>query len=152
MFALAEKIEVNGANFYRRASEMLKKNQKASKLLLELAAMEEEHRIVYAAMRAKLSEQEKENTIYDPEDQMKDYITAIADMTVFNKEKQSSLTGGESPKEVMRMAIESEKDSIIFYLGLKDLVPDTSVRSRIDSIIQEEKKHVVILANELRSL
>jgi rubrerythrin len=45
-----------------------------------------------------------------------------------------------------------EKDSIVFYVGIKDLVPEKLGKNKIDNIIDEEKKHILLLANELAAL
>ena len=50
VLAMAEEIEQNGAAFYRKASEMAAVSE-LRELLHELAAMEDEHRRVFADMR-----------------------------------------------------------------------------------------------------
>jgi len=50
------------------------------------------------------------------------------------------------------MAIGLEKDSIVFYLGMKDAVPERLGRSRIDDIIREEMSHVYLLSREFETL
>jgi len=45
-----------------------------------------------------------------------------------------------------------EKDSILFYLGLRDLVPPKFGREKIDDIIREERKHIVQLTYLLRKI
>jgi rubrerythrin len=55
-------------------------------------------------------------------------------------------------KEILKAAIVAEKDSIVFYLGLKDFVPDRLGKNRLDKIIKEEMGHIRILSNELVSL
>ena len=45
--------------------------------------------------------------------------------------------------QVIETAIGLEKESILFYLGLKDIVPPKLGRVKIDEIIEEEKRHGV---------
>ena len=52
--------------------------------------------------------------------------------------------------DVLRKAIELEKDAIIYYLGMKDAVPEDLGRDRIDRIIRQEMGHVVLLTARLR--
>ena len=47
------------------------------------------------------------------------------------------------------MAIGLEQDSIVFYLGMKDMVAGSLGKDRIDGIIKEEMYHVVTLAKPL---
>ena len=53
------------------------------------------------------------------------YLKAIADGNVFDmkKEPDEQLTGKETIEDILKLAIEAEKDSIVFYLGLKNFVP-----------------------------
>jgi rubrerythrin len=62
------------------------------------------------------------------------------------------LSGNETLGEVLRVAIQLEKNSILFYLGLEDLVPAKLGRDRVLDIIEEEKRHVAVLARELANL
>ena len=73
------------------------------------------------------------------------YLKALADTRVFF-EKTIDLG---SMKEILKSAIEAEKDSIVFYLGMKDVVPDSLGKKRIDDIIREEMSHIRLLSREL---
>ena len=55
------------------------------------------------------------------------------------------LSGRESETEILKSAIEKEKDSIVFYSGLKDFTPAEIAKEKIDEIIQEELRHIRIL-------
>ncbi|MBT8356834.1 MAG: rubrerythrin, partial [Deltaproteobacteria bacterium] len=60
--------------------------------------------------------------------------------------------GQETMEEIITTAIGLEKDSILFYLGLRDLVPPKFGRDKIDDIIREERKHIVQLTYLLRKI
>jgi rubrerythrin len=147
VFEMAEQLERNGAKFYRTAAENVS-DPRSKKLLIELAAMEDEHEKTFASLRADLTEAEKTTTVFDPEDESVLYLRALADTRVFFKKKIDI----SSMKEILKAAIVAEKDSIVFYLGLKDFVPDQLGKNRLDKIIKEEMGHIRILANELVSL
>jgi len=51
--------------------------------------------------------------------------------------------------EILRTAIELEKDSIVFYLGLKEILVDETDRAMVDGIIREEMRHIVDLKTKL---
>ena len=55
-------------------------------------------------------------------------------------------------KDILKTAIDLEKQAILFYLGLKDIVPRKLGKDRVDPIIGQEKEHVVTLITELRKL
>jgi len=43
----------------------------------------------------------------------------------------------------------AEKDSIVFYLGMKDMVPAKLGKNRLDDIIKEEMEHIKIIGKKL---
>lgn len=46
----------------------------------------------------------------------------------------------------------SLKDSIVFYLGMKEMVPENFGKAKIDAIIKEEMTHIKLLSKELVAL
>lgn len=150
VFEMAEQIEVDGAKFYRAAADKFA-DMPISKALLDLAKMEDEHKVVFAELRAELPKGETEATIFDPENDVKKYLQAMTEGKVFDK-SAAILTGNETIQEILRTAIGLEKDSIIFYLGLRALVPEKLGRSKIDTIIEQEKGHIIILTDNLDEL
>lgn len=80
---MAQRIERNGVNFYRRAAKGTIEPGSAQ-LLLKLAAMEEGHEKIFARMRAELTEAEGKKRAFDPEDQATAYLRAWADVQVFD--------------------------------------------------------------------
>jgi rubrerythrin len=147
---MAEQIERNGSRFYRRAAEG-NMDSKKRQLLLDLAAMEDDHERVFVSMRADLSRENREETAFDPEGQAALYLRSIADEHVFDvKADPAELLGGdETPADILVIAIGMEKDSIAFYLGMKELVPERLGKDRIDGIIKEEMSHLASLSREL---
>jgi rubrerythrin len=150
ILAMAEQIERNGANFYRKAAASAKAKDAAAKLK-ELAAMEENHEKIFAAMRSRLSEKQKGGTPFDPYGEAQAYLKAFADGHVFDikADPAATLTGKESLAKILRKAIGLEKDSVVFYVGLKNLVPADLGREKVEEIIAEEMKHIAILSMEL---
>jgi rubrerythrin len=144
VFRMAEQIERNGSEFYRKAAASID-DLKAKDLLLSLAGMEDEHEKTFQAMRNTLAEKEIETTVFDPEGEAVQYLNALADTRVFF-EKEIDLT---SMKGILKAAITAEKDSIVFYLGMKDAVPGDLGKQRIEAIIKEEMQHIRILSKEL---
>lgn len=57
-----------------------------------------------------------------------------------------------SVSDVIRIAIDVEKDSIIFYLGLKEMIPQGLGKDKIDLIVREEMSHVALLSDMLEKL
>ena len=55
-------------------------------------------------------------------------------------------------RQVLHTAIGLERDSIVFYLGMKELVPENFGKDKIDGIIKEEMGHIKLLSNRLSLL
>jgi rubrerythrin len=150
---MAENIERNGARFYRKAAELVE-DPSIRKLLEDLAAWEDGHERVFATMRADLVAQEREPKVFDPEDETSMYLRAMADGHVFDArvDPADTLTGSESAEDILRMAIGQEKDSIVFYTGLKEMISQTAGKERIEGIIKEEMGHIGFLNREIAAL
>ena len=145
VFAMAVEIESNGGAFYRKAAELQSGDQYKG-FLMKLADMEEDHKATFAAMRsgqaAVASEVSKEGALY--------FSGIAAGYDVEGSPAAAdALTGSESMAQIVDTALDLEKKSILFYLGIKDLLSDASAQEQVDRIIAEEKKHVVTL-NEMR--
>ena len=144
VFEMAEQIERNGAAFYRNAAKQMSDPEEQA-LLNDLARMEDEHEETFAALRKNLSAKEKENTIFDPMDESVGYLKALVDTKVFFEKKLDA----SSMVAVLKDAILAEKDSIVFYLGMKDAVSADLGRDKIDAIIKEEMSHIRLLSRKL---
>ena len=151
---MAEQIERNGAKFYRKAAEGFE-DPKTRRILLGLAAMEDQHEKMFASMRAGLKESESGGPdAFDPEGEAGAYLRAMAGGYVFNTsvDPSETLTGGETIGDILRIAIGLEKDSIVFYVGIREMVPARLGAVSIDQIIHEEMRHVTQLSNQLAAL
>jgi rubrerythrin len=144
VFEMAEQLERNGAKFYRQAAAEVPGDE-AKALLNELAAMEDDHEKTFAAMRAELAAAEKAGTVFDPEGEASAYLRALADTKVFFDKKIDT----SSLREILKDAVTAEKDSIVFYLGMREMVPEKLGKGRLDAIIKEEMGHIRLLAKHL---
>lgn len=150
---MAVEIETNGARFYRRASERIS-DPAARQWFRDLAVAEDHHREVFLSMRSELSARERGDAFAPPGEDMAMYLAAWADGQVFDarKDAASLLTGKETVEEILLLALDREKDSVVFYVGLKEAVPKTWGRDRVDDIIREEMRHIAVLSTHLAAL
>jgi len=154
IFEMAEQIERNGAAFYRNSAKGVS-DAKSREFLLGLAAMEDQHEKTFSAMRDGLTDREKTPTAFDPNNEAVLYLKALADSRVFVERKMPDLESfaGRSQEEILeeilKFAIGAEKESIVFYLGMRDAVPDKLGKNRLDAIIKEEMGHIRMLSNRL---
>jgi len=153
VFEMAEEIERNGAKFYREAAGKTS-GQDLKDMFLNMADMEDGHLRTFEAMRKDLAAQEKAETVFDPYNEATLYLQTMADSkgTEGLKSSTEKLTGNESTQELLEIAIGAEKNSVLFYVGLKDLVSVQAGRDKVEAIIREEVRHVADLRRQLIAL
>jgi rubrerythrin len=147
---IAEQIERNGIAFYEKAAERFQGDEKRT--LLRLADMERTHQQVFASWRRELPDQGYKAV--DLEGESARYLAAFADGQIFApKADAAALLGPEnSESDILEMAIGLEKDSVVFYVAIRDAVPAMLGEDKINQIIQEEMAHIVLLSRTLSSL
>jgi rubrerythrin len=153
IFEMAEEIERNGAKFYRRASAN-SPDEETKQMLLDMAVMEDEHLKTFQQMREELSGREKEAMVFDPDNLSVLYLQAMADARGYEGKitPAKELTGSETPKEIIEIALNSEKESVVFYFGLKGFVPVKAGRDKVEAVIIEELGHITTLLGRLKSI
>lgn len=144
IFEMAEQMERNGAKFYSEAAQNIPAGKNRD-LLLRLAEMEVEHEKTFVEMRNSLTDKDRQNSVFDPEGETVQYLKALVDTRVFFK-KEIDAT---SMRDILKEALLAEKDAIVFYLGMKDLVPEARGKSHLEHIIKEEMEHIKLIGREL---
>ena len=144
IFEIAKNIELDSAQFYRQVAEKTS-NDDVKQVLLDLAAMEDGHLKIFEQMRKELGKQNK--NLFAPENQVALYLKNMTDNQEGEhfKSPLDRLSGNETIKEILEIAIDGEKASMLFYTGLKELVPNRANKDLIETIIKEEFGHLVAL-------
>ncbi|HBJ81942.1 ferritin family protein [Pseudothermotoga sp.] len=154
IFEIAEQIERNGVIFYTRAAEKFSEYTKKS-VFLNLADMERKHEKRFHEMRLEVAGKEREiSQFLDPQGEAIQYLRSIANSKVFDliSDPETKFKNVQSISDLLRVAIDIEKDSIIFYLGIKEAVNEKLGKEKIDLIVKEEMQHVATLTDLLESL
>ena len=151
LFIVAEQIEKNGAAFYRKAARA---NADAASMLNDLASMEDEHYRTFAELHRRIGERAKELLAADPDNEVVMFAQAFANENVFDVRNNPALLlkGDESLQKVFTIAIGIEKESVVFYTGMKEMVPLNAGRDKVELILKEEMKHIALLSNKLKAL
>ncbi len=146
---LGIQIEKNGRDFYSALAKK-SKNQKSAEVFKYLSGEEEKHIKAFADM---LNKTEK----YEPSgldaDEYFAYMNALASEYIFTRKDK----GEEIAKtvrndlEAVDMGMGFEKDSIVFYEGMKKVMPEYDVKVVGELIIQEQN-HLKQLASLKTSL
>ncbi len=153
IFEMAEEIERNGAKFYREAAQKTK-DKDTEKMMLDFAEMEDGHLKTFSEMRKDLAAREKEATAIDPYSEAAMYLQVMAagHGSEGMKSPVEKLTGRESTGQLLEIAVKAEKNSVVFYNGLKELVPLRAGRDKVEQIIKEELGHLAALKQRAAEL
>jgi rubrerythrin len=143
IFQLAIRIEENGEKYYRHMSKVLK-DTKVKDLFNYLADEEVKHKKLFELMVSKI---EKYEPVESYPKEYFAYIRALADDVIFNERKlDEDLKKIEDAVSAIDFAKEKESNSILYYQGVRNLVPENQ-RNSINSIIDEERSHFTELSN-----
>jgi|GEM_PF-4685919 len=115
--------------------------------------MEEAHEATFSAMLGELDESAPPlpATVLDPERQgLEEWLEG--DVFGFHVDLVMQLNGRETLPELLRKAIQLEKESVVFYLWLQEFVDDPVAGSRVNRIVNQEFQHITRLNRELRQL
>ncbi len=145
VFKIAEQIERDGEQFYRAVAAKFE-NTDIQELFCKLAEWELEHERTFAAMRVDIEKDNPTVKVTDPEKCQA--MSALSEF-VIKSDTSKILTDLMTIKSSIEMAIGMEKDSVIFYTGLKDFVTDKTAIEKIDDIIAQEHSHIEILKSKL---
>jgi rubrerythrin len=141
---MAMRVEKNGEAFYRAVSQ--KSNDAQLKELFEdLASQERGHYRVFQRMAQKV-----EPAPELPEQEAEEYqafLEVALDQAVFGGEDKALRIAewAVDRDAALRAAMGFEKDTMLFYYDLREMVGESD-REAISAVIREEKKHLARLA------
>jgi len=140
-------IEKNGRDFYNTLVNQ-SKNQKAKDIFKYLAGEEEKH---IAAFKKILGAVHKYEPAESYPGEYFSYMNALAREHIFTeKDKGSEIAKrAKGDRNAVELGIGFEKESIIFYEGMKKVVPEADLKV-IQGLIAQEQEHLRKLS-ELKS-
>jgi rubrerythrin len=132
-------IEKRGIAFYDVIARSTK-NAAARDIFRYLVEMEQDHVKIFEQM---LKEGENQETAETYAGEYAAYLQALVDSAVFTDEKATSelANQAENDSSAVELGISAEKDSILFYYGMRELMPKQREQT-LDKIIAEEKLHL----------
>ncbi len=136
---IAVGIEQSGAAFYGSLAQSAK-DEKSRSMWEYLALEETKHIEIFRRMLGSLSDYAPPETYTEEYDL---YLRALIDSAVFRNDDDARRIAQKvgSASEAILIALSAEKDSILFYLNLRELVLRPQ-REAVDRVIEEEKAHV----------
>ena len=153
VFQIAMEIEENGRIFYEKAKEKVE-DQSTKKIFTALALAEIEHKKRFASMKAQLPPPSGKDEVYDPYNEANAYLRMMAEMHVFrtDEEVEEQLSWITGAIDAVNLAIQFEKDSIIFFLDMQDATTGNQERELIGQLVNEERQHLKKLSLKLREV
>ena len=142
-------IERRGITFYDIMAKSTD-NETTRAVFQDLANMEREHIRIFQGM---LGEADKHPPSESSTQEYAGYLQAIIDDAVFTDDMITSemATQADSDIKAVELGISAEKDSILFYYEMRDIMPRRALPT-IDKIIAEEKSHLQQLSEIKKKL
>ncbi len=125
---IALRIESAGYVYYKDLAE--KVSGEVRKLFENLADQERDHSRRFQEILGRYEED------FEVSPEVLGYLQALAETSIFPKLVEKP---PEDLKEAVRLAIEVEKDSVLFYSEILNYVPE---KKAVEEIVEEEKKHL----------
>lgn len=142
---MAVEVETNGEKFYKKAAQAVaEKNIKD--ILNDLASKEAVHKETFVSLRKGLSKGDKTDKTFDPEEITDLYLREMADSHVFvsltDKGIEDLFKKNRTTMDILKVALGFEKESILFFIGMKEFIPSEQGKDKIDLLVEEEMRHV----------
>ncbi len=151
IFQVAINIEANGIAFYEKAQTLIT-DPEVKQLFSVLAQEEREHKKHFEAFKAELPKELTSPTVKDTDNELEAYIADMAKNHVFSdlKDLNTRLSEAKTVSDAIQLALQCEKDSVIFYLSMLEATCEGKARDFVDLLIKEEQSHVKRLSIQLR--
>jgi rubrerythrin len=132
-------IERSGITFYDIMARTTD-SEMAKEIFEEFVEMERGHLNMFQDMLSMAGEDKPPEA---PTPGYSGYLQALIDDAVFTNDAVMSetVTQADSDIKALEVGISAEKDSILFYQSIKDVMPRSTL-SVLDRIISEEKSHL----------
>lgn len=147
---VAIEIEKKGRTFYLNAAQAAK-TLEIKELFRWLAEEESRHEEIFSSLLARLGKVEM--PAWSNQEEYATYLNALI-------ESHALFTGGLAEKYMadaadedtaIRMAMSFEKDTLLFFTEMKDLVPD-SEKAAVQHCVDEERLHLRKLQEMLKKI
>ncbi len=136
---------------YAFFSEANKRVPSCSDLFIKIAKEEEKHVVILEDFAVQFVKQHKANKNYVIPAYMKTILESKL-LASGTEMKRFSFDDGCGAIDILEFACDREEDAILFYVGLKDVVEDNSLKIIIEDVIKEEMNHIAWLKEQQKIL
>ena len=130
------------------------KDPEVQKLFAELAQEEIKHKEKFTTLKGQLPASTGAGAVFDPNHELDLYLKMMADQHVFISSDgvEAQLDRIKNGTDALKMAVEFEKDSVIFFLTMQDATEEAQGKAFIGSLVKEEQEHLRRLVLELKRI
>lgn len=142
----AIRTEQLGNEFYNDMAKRFEQDTELNNLFTFLAQQEVQHGRTFTELKDRTADEEFENW-----EEVSNYFRTVVESEFFLGKNKSlpSMKNITSVLEAVNFAISFERETILYFLGLKEAVKEKEI---IEEIINEEKRHIILLGRYRSSL
>jgi len=145
---MAKDIEKRGKKFYLKHAEATE-NRDLRELFKRLAADEQDHYEKFVALTEELKA-EGEEADYLYEEDVSAYFKYLVEFSIFPEDdSEESIEALNDVKKALKLAIQAEKDSILFYKEMCD-ENEGKTLDAVEKLIEQEKEHLKSLSKYIQ--
>lgn len=150
VFDIGVQIEKNGRAFYLAARDRTQ-DPVLKKMFNDLATWEANHIELFENLRKTVASDANRQIQFDPDNMIHLYLKAVADQHLFVNQG-NAIDSCKTVLDIMKKALEFEREAVVLYSSMKEVVSEGLGKNEIDKLINEELKHVGQLTNEISKL
>jgi rubrerythrin len=143
---LAVQIEVKAEAFYRAAADACD-DIAAQRMFLDLASMEKQHAQIFDAIRGHTDPRGGPPRVGTLDRSWPIVSNALIDN--INASLPQTFRGKKTMSEILQGAMEVERDTIVFFTWIKEMVAQGPDKALLDDILKEEMGHLITLGSQL---
>lgn len=153
VFKIAIQIEENGKKFYEEGLKVIS-DPGVQALFKDLALQEVGHKERFQTLLSQLPGDASSATVWDPDNELDQYLKMMADQHVFvtSDSLKAQLAAVKDVVSALRLAMDFEKDSVLFFLTMEDAAETKKGQEFIRTLVKEEQEHLKRLTLELRRI
>jgi rubrerythrin len=145
---MAKDIEKRGKKFYLKHAEATE-NRDLKELFKKLAQDEQDHYEKFVALTEELRE-DSDEADYLYEEDVSAYFNYLVEYSVFPKDdSEESIEALNDVEKALKLAIQAEKDSILFYREMCEFNEGKTIEA-VNKLIDEEKDHLRALGKYIK--
>ncbi len=137
---MAVKIEENGVTFYKTLAEV-SKNKSAKEIFGYLGGEEKDHAATFRSIYKEITQRNFVKAFSDEEANA--YLHLLVESRMFKNQKEAEEIARrmKSEEEAIELALNIEKDTLLFYYELIDGV-EREEKEIVKRLIEQEKTHI----------